>query len=257
VAPSTRPAIVLGGASLCATLAVLVAGSQQPDCSFFDWMFPAILALQLCFALGAGFATGYRHPGNRNPINAGLATSLAASLSGLIFFGFSLTGVLPTSCGSYGGLAVLFVSLILVFIIAPVAIAGGAAAGWVGGLFARLKRGRIALAGTLVPGLALGLLLLLHQPFNSGIRGIVNVPFCSSYPTTRCVLQPSRALITVNMPHSEQLVTMTSSDDRGRYQIGLKPGKYEISAGQYGFSTGRIPITISANSYLTLELDAK
>jgi hypothetical protein len=257
VAPSTRPAIVLGGASLCATLAVLVAGSQQPDCSFFDWMFPAILALQLCFALGAGFATGYRQPPNRDPLNAGLGTSLVASLSGFIFFVFFVTGVLPGTCGSYHGLAVLFVSLILVFIIAPVAIAGGAAAGWVGGLFARLKRGRIALACTLVPGLALGLLLLLHQPFNSGVRGVVNVPLCSSYPTSRCVLQPSRASITVNMPHSEQLVGMTSSDDRGRYQIGLKPGKYEISAGQYGFSTGRIPITISANSYLTLELDAK
>jgi hypothetical protein len=257
VAPSTRPAIVLGGASLCATLAVLVAGSERPDCSFFDWMLPAIVALQLCFALGAGFATGYHQPRNRHPLNAGLGTSLVASLSGFIFFGFSLTGLLPATCGSSGGLTVFFVSLVLVFIIAPVAIAGGAAAGWTGGFLARLKRGRIALAGTLVPGLALGLLLLLHQPFNSGVRGIVNVPLCSSYPTTRCVLHPSRASITINMPHSEQLVTMTSSDDRGRYQIGLQPGKYEISAGQYGFSTGRIPITISANSYLTLELDAK
>jgi hypothetical protein len=256
MAPSTQPAIVLGAASLCATLAVLVAGAQQPDCSFFDWMFPAIVALQLCFALGAGFATGYRQPRNRHPLNAGLGTSLVASLSGFIFIGFSLIGVLPGTCGSYRGLAVFFVSLILVFIIAPVAIAGSAAAGWVGGLLARLKRGRIALACTLVPGLTLGL-LLLHQPFNSGVRGIVNVPLCSSYPTSRCVLQPSRASITVNMPHSEQLVGMTSSDDRGRYQIGLKPGKYEISAGQYGFSTGRIPITITANSYLTLELDAK
>jgi hypothetical protein len=219
-------------------------------------MFPAIVALQLCFALAAGFATGYRRPRNRHPLNAGLGTSLIASLSGFIFFGFSLTGLLPTTCGSYGGLTIFFVSLILVFI-APVAIAGGAAAGWMGGFLARLKGGRIALACALVPGLALGLLLLLHQPFNSGVRGIVNVPLCSSYPTSRCVLQPSRASITVNMPHSEQLVAMTSSDDRCRYQIGLKPGKYEISAGQYGFSTGRIAITISANSYLTVELDAR
>src|SRR6202162_2190107 len=143
MAPSTKPALVLGSASLCATLAVLVAGAQQPDCSFFDWMFPAIVALQLCFALGAGFATGYRRPRNRHPPNAGLGTSLVAGLSGFIFFGFSLIGVSPTTCGSYHGLAVFFVSLILVFIIAPVAIAGGAAAGWVGGLLARLKRGRI------------------------------------------------------------------------------------------------------------------
>src|ERR1700693_5990940 len=153
MAPSTKPALVLGSASLCATLAVILAGAKQPDCSFFDWMFPAIVALQLCFALAAGFATGYRQPRNRHPVNAGLGTSLVASLSGFIFFGFSLIGPSPGTCGSYHGLAVFL---------------------------ARLKRGRIALACTLVPGLALGLLLLLHQPFNSGVRGIVNVPLCSS-----------------------------------------------------------------------------
>jgi hypothetical protein len=220
-------------------------------------MFPAIVALQLCFALGAGFATGYRQSHNSLPVNAGLGTSLVASLSGFIFFGFSLIGVLPATCGSDHGLAVLFVSLILTFIIAPVAIAGSAAAGWSGGQLARVKGGRIALACTLVPGLALGLLLLLHQPLNSGVRGIVKVPLCSSYPTSSCVLQPSTASITVHMPHSEQLVAMTASDDHGRYRIALKPGTYEISAGQYGYSSGPIAITVSANSYLTLELDAR
>src|SRR3979411_2588809 len=140
--PATRPALVLGGASLCATLAVLLAGAQQADCSFFDWMFPAIVALQLCFALGAGFATGYRRPRTWHPVGAGLGASLVASLSGFIFFGFSLIGVLAARCGSDHRLAVFFVSLILTFIIAPVAIAGGAAAGWSGGQLARVKGGR-------------------------------------------------------------------------------------------------------------------
>jgi hypothetical protein len=232
-------------------------GAQQPGCSYPEWSFPAILALQLCFALAAGFATGYRQPRNPHSVNAGLRTSLVASLSGFIFFGFSLTGVLPATCSREHGLIVFLSSLFLILFIAPVAIAGGAAAGWLGGRLAQMKQGRIALACTLVPGLALALLLLLHQPFNSGVRGIVKVPLCSSYPTSGCVLQPSTASISVHMPHSEQLVAMTSSDDRGRYQVALKPGKYEISASQYGFDTGPIAITISANSYLTLELDAR
>src|SRR5260370_39210670 len=86
MAPSTQPALVLGGASLCATLAILIVGARQPGCAFFDWTFPAILAVQICFALAAGFATGYRRPHNREPLKAGLGTSLVAGLSRFIFF---------------------------------------------------------------------------------------------------------------------------------------------------------------------------
>jgi len=258
MAPSTQLALVLGGAGLCATLAVLLAGAQQPGCSFFEWSFPAILALQLGFALAAGFATGYRRLDNREPVKAGLKTSLIASLSGLILFGFVATALLPAPCvQGANGIGLFFLALILIFFIAPVAIAGGAAAGWLGGLLARANRGRIALACTLIAGLALCLLLLLHQPLGSGVRGIVTVRQCPPDPTSGCVLQPSKAQITVLMPNSEQLVSMTSSDELGRYQIALKPGKYVISARRDWFDTGPHAITISAESYLTLELDAK
>jgi len=257
MAPSTKPALVLGSASLCATLAVILAGAQQPDCSFFDWMFPAIAALQLCFALAAGFATGYRRPHNREPVRAGLGTSLIASLSGLVLYVGGM-GLLPATCGETArALGVFFLASILLFFVAPVAIVGGAAAGWLGGQLARTNTGRIALACTLTGGLALCLLLLLHQPFNSGVRGIVKVPLCPYIPVNGCVLEPSAANITVHMPHSEQVVTMTSSDEQGRYQIALAPGKYEISAERYGFTTGAQAITINANSYITLELDTK
>src|ERR1700686_3023704 len=120
--PSTRPALVLGSASLCATLAVLVAGAEQPGCSFFNWMLPAILALQLCFALAAGFATGDRHPHNWQPAPAGLGTNLIASLSGLILYGIAGTGLLPPVCGEgMNGLGVFLLAMILLFFIAPVA----------------------------------------------------------------------------------------------------------------------------------------
>jgi hypothetical protein len=256
---TTQPVLVLGGASLCATLAVLLVGAQQPNCSFFDWMVPAIVALQLLFALVAGFATGYRQPRNPHSVNAGLRTSLVASLSGFILYGLGVAGLLPAICGEGAhGLGVFILVLTLIFFIAPVAIAGGAAAGWLGGLLARTNRGRIALACVLVAGLAVGLLLLLLQPLGSGVRGIVKVPLCNSYTNSDCVLQPSTAQITVHMPNSEQFVAMTSSDEHGHYQIALKPGKYLISATALsGSTTGPIAVTISANNYLTLELDAK
>jgi len=255
---STQPSLILGGASLCATVAILVEGAWQPGCSFFPWMLPAILALQVCFALVAGFVTGYRPPGDREPVKAGLRTSLLGSLSGPILFAFAGTAILPPLCGEgVYPIGIFVLVLTLIFAIAPVSILGGAAVGWLGGQMARMNRGRITLACTLVIGLALSLLLLLHQPINSGVRGIVKVPICPFIPTNGCVLQPSIAHITVHMPNSEQVVAMTSSDERGRYQIALAPGKYEISAGQYGYDTGPQLITISANSYLRLELDAK
>jgi hypothetical protein len=255
---STRPALILGGACLCATVAILVEGAWQPSCSFFPGMLPAILALQLCFALMAGFVTGYRPPRDREPVRAGLRASLIGSLSGPILFALNGTAILPPLCaeGVYP-IGIFILVLILIFAIAPVSILGGAAVGWLGGQMARMNRGRIALACTLVTGFALSLLILLHQPINSGVRGIVKVPLCPYIPTNGCVLQASIAHITVHMPNSEQLVAETASDEHGRYQIALAPGKYEISAGQYGFDTGPHLITISANNYLTLELDAK
>lgn len=257
-APSAQPALVLGAASLCATLAILVAGAQQPGCSFFEWSLPAILALQLGFALAAGFVTGYRRPGNREPAKAGVGTGLVASLSGFVLFGIAATDLLPAPCGrSASSIGIGIFVLVLVLIIAPVAIAGGAVAGWLGGLLARTNRGRMVLACTLVAGLAIGLMLLL-ETLGSGVRGIVKVPLCNTYTQSDCVLQPAAARITVYMPNSQQVVAMTSSDERGRYQIALKPGKYVILATALsGSTTSPIAITISANSYLTLELDAR
>jgi len=117
---------------------------------------------------------------------------------------------------------------------------------------------RIALGCVLVGGLLLGLLLLLnHQPFGSGVRGIVSVRQCPPDPTSVCALFPAKAEITVRTPNGQQLVAVTSSDESGHYQIALKPGNYVISARRFGFETGPQAITISADSYLTLELDAK
>ena len=260
MAPSTRPALVLGSASLCATLAVLLAGAEQPGCSFFNWTLPAILALQLCFALAAGFATGYRHPHNRESARAGLGTNLMASLSGLILYGIAGTGLLPPICGEdMNGLGVFVLTLMLLFFIAPVAVVGGGAAGWLGGLLARTTPGRIVLACTLIAGLAVSLLLILYQPPGSGVRGIVKAPLCPSdqWPTSGCVMKPSNARITVLLPEGEQVVAAVSSDDLGRYQISLAPGKYEIWAvGRYGVYTDLQEIRISQGNYLTLELDA-
>jgi hypothetical protein len=136
--PSIRPALVLGAASLCATLAILFAGAQQPGCSFFEWSLPVILALQLAFALVAGFAAGYRRPRDLEPLKAGLGTSLLASVSGFIFFSVAATGLLPGPCGqSSNRIAVLFLVLLLICVIAPVAAAGGAAIGWLGGFLSR------------------------------------------------------------------------------------------------------------------------
>ena len=187
-----------------------------------------------------------------------MGTGLVASLSGFVLFGIAATALLPAPCGrSASSIGIGIFVLILVLIIAPVAIAGGAVAGWLGGLLARTNRGRIALACTLVAGLAIGLLLLLEY-LGSGVRGIVKVPLCNTYTQSDCVLQPAAAQITVYRPNSEQVVAMTSSDERGRYQIALKPGKYVILATALSRSTtGPIAITISANSYLTLELDAR
>lgn len=135
---STQPVLVFGGASLCATLAVLLVGAQHPGCSYPEWSFPAILALQLCFALAAGFATCYRRPHNRVPVKAGLRTSLVASLSGFIFVGLAATGLVPAICfQGENGIGFFFLVLVLIFFIAPVAIAGGAAAGWLGGRLAQ------------------------------------------------------------------------------------------------------------------------
>jgi hypothetical protein len=143
MARSTQLTLALGGASLVTTLTVLLVGSAQPACSFFGWLVPGVLALQLCFAFAAGFATGYLSPDQRHPVKAGLRTNLVASLSGFILYGLAATGVLPESCNRgtaiYG---VGFLIVILVFFIAPVAIFGGAAAGWFGGWVAR-KIGRV------------------------------------------------------------------------------------------------------------------
>jgi len=76
-------------------------------------------------------------------------------------------------------------------------------------------------------------------------------------PTSVCALFPAKAEITVRTPNGQQLVAVTSSDESGHYQIALKPGNYVISARRFGFETGPQAITISADSYLTLELDAK
>lgn len=257
--PSSQSALVFGAAGLCSTLAVLLAGAQQPGCSWFEWMFPAILGLQLCFALIAGFATGYHRPGNWEPVRAGLGTGLVASLSAFALVGLAAIGLLPPVCGEAEyGLAFGFLLVILIFFIAPVAIAGGAAAGGLGGLLAGANWRRVALACALVTGLVLGLLLVLvNQPFGSGVRGTVTVRKCPPDPTSVCMLQPAKAEITVRMPNSQQAVAVTSSDQSGHYQIALKPGTYVITAHRDGFDTGPHAITISADRYLILELDAK
>lgn len=259
MAPSTKPALVLGSASLCATLGVLLAGAQQPGCSWFEWMLPAILGLQLCFALIAGFATGYRRPGNWEPVRAGLGTGLLASLSAFALVGLELTGLVPAVCGEgANGIGFGFLLLILIFFIAPVAIAGGAAAGGLGGLLAGANRRRVALACALVTGLVLGLLVVLdHQPFGSGVRGVVTVRKCPPDPTSVCLLQPAKAEITVRKPISQQDVAVTSSDENGHYQIALNPGTYLIMAYRDGLNSGPQAITVSADRYLVLELDAK
>lgn len=142
--PSTQLSLAFGGASLATTLALLLVGSAQPACAFFEWVFPGVLAVQLCFAFAAGFATVYYPFGDRRPARAGLRANLVASLSGFVIFGLAATGVLPESCGEgTAAFGVFFVVLILVFFIAPVAIFGGAAAGWLGGRVARMI-GRVA-----------------------------------------------------------------------------------------------------------------
>ena len=68
---------------------------------------------------------------------AGFGSGALTSLSGLIFFGFGLTHLLPKPCyEELRGLGVLFVSLVLIFAV-PVEAAGGATAGWLGGRLAR------------------------------------------------------------------------------------------------------------------------
>ena len=260
MAPSTKPALVFGSASLCATLGVLLAGALQPGCSWFEWMLPAILGLQLCFALIAGFTTGYRRPGNWEPVRAGLGTGLLASLSAFALVGLGLTGIMPAACGEGAtGLGFGLLLLILIFFIAPVAIAGGAAAGGLGGLLAGANWRRVALACALVTGLGLGLLLfLVNQPFGSGVRGTVTVSKCPPDPTSGCMVVPAaKANITVRKPNSQQAVAVTSSDQSGHYQIALKPGSYVITAQRDGLDTGPQAITVSADRYLVLELDAK
>src|SRR5260370_5929328 len=65
MAPSTQPAVVLGGASLYATLALLIVGARQPALAFFDWTFPAILAAQIGVAVAADVATDTDRPHRR------------------------------------------------------------------------------------------------------------------------------------------------------------------------------------------------
>ncbi|HEX9097161.1 MAG TPA: hypothetical protein VF990_13810 [Candidatus Dormibacteraeota bacterium] len=68
---------------------------------------------------------------------AGFGSAALTSLSGLIFFGFGLTHVLPEPCHEeLRGLGVLFVSLVLIFAV-PIEAAGGAIARWSGGRLAR------------------------------------------------------------------------------------------------------------------------
>jgi hypothetical protein len=143
MAQSTQLTLALGGASLVTTLTVLLVGSAQPACSFSGWLVPGVLALQLCFAFAAGFATSYLPSDERHPVKAGLRTNLIASLSGFILYGLAAIGFLPAACSKgTAGLGVFFLIVVLVFFIAPVAIFGGAAAGWFGGLVAR-KIGRV------------------------------------------------------------------------------------------------------------------
>jgi hypothetical protein len=260
MARSTQPALVLGGACLCATLAILVVGAQQPSCSFFEWMLPAILALQLCFALVAGFVTGYRPSRDREPQKAGLRTNLIAGLSGPILLALAGTAILPPPCGEgVYPIGVFVLVLVLTFLVAPVSILGGAAVGWLGGQMARMSRGPIALACTLIPSVALGLLLLAYQEPGSGVQGIVKATQCLSYttsPATGCTLKPAKAEVTVIDPEFNQTVADTYSDANGRYQISLPPGKYKIVAMvTYGLTTELKEINISKGTYLTLELD--
>src|ERR1700719_566234 len=260
MARSTQPALVLGGACLCATLAILLAGAGQPGCSFFLWILPAILALQLCFALVAGFVTGYRPPGDREPLKAGLRTNLIAGLSGPILFAIAATAFLPPVCGEYGhGFGTFVLVLVLTFLVAPVSVLAGAAVGWLGGQMARMNRGPIVLACALIPTVSLGVLLLLYQEPGSGIQGMVKATQCLSYttsPPTGCTLKPGKAEIIVINPQFNQTVADTWSDENGHYQISLPPGRYEIVAMvTYGLTTGLREISISKGTYAILELD--
>jgi hypothetical protein len=138
MARSTPPGLVLGAAALCVSVAFLLAGAEQQGCSFFFWMFPAILALQLCFALAAGYATGYRGGGDREPLKAGMKTNLIAALSGLILYALAGFHMLPAPCRDEAApLGVLVVALVLTFFIPPVAVLAGAGVGWLGAQMAR------------------------------------------------------------------------------------------------------------------------
>ena len=139
--PSSERALLFGGTSLITILAILFAGAAQQGCGFFPWMFPAILGVQLCFALGAGFITGPGSPGNREPLQAGLKTNAIASLSGPVFYAVAALNLLPPPCkDETGPLGILIVLLLLIFIIGPIAIVAGAAAGWAGGLLAHVNK---------------------------------------------------------------------------------------------------------------------
>ena len=130
--------MLFGGAGIAITVALLVAAAAQPDCNLSAGTIQLAFGVQLCLAGAAGFATKYRaaHSGNE-PMMAGFGSGALTSLSGLIFFGFGLTHVLPKPCyEELRGIGVLFVSLVLIFAV-PVEAAGGAIAGWLGGLLAR------------------------------------------------------------------------------------------------------------------------
>lgn len=130
--------MVFGGAGIAITLAVLIRAAAEPDCYLSAGTIQLALGVQLCLAGAAGFATNYRaHPGSQ-PMMAGFGSAALMSLSGLIFFGLGLSHRLPEPCyEELRGLGVLFVSLVLIFAV-PVEAAGGAIAGWLGGLLARV-----------------------------------------------------------------------------------------------------------------------
>lgn len=144
MARSTPPGLVIGAVSLCVNIALLLAGAEQQGCSFFPWMFPAILALQICFAVAAGFATGYCGRGDREPLKAGMKTNLIATLSGLILYALAGFHMLPAPCKVEAApLGVLVVPLVLTFFIAPVAVLAGAGAGWLGAQMSRMVHAKL------------------------------------------------------------------------------------------------------------------
>ena len=127
--------MLFGGAGIAITLALFIAAAAQPDCYLSAGTIQVAFGVQFCLAGAAGFATNYHaHPGNQ-AMMAGFGSAALMSLSGLIFFGFGLTHVLPKP-EELRGLGVLFVSLVLIFAV-PVEAAGGAIAGWLGGRLAR------------------------------------------------------------------------------------------------------------------------